>query len=90
MFIIGYRLTRAGYATDLAGATTKALPKLAALSLHLHQSLELSCREKASSARIAKELASLGFDVTENVGVFGVVGILKMAITMNSGAWLWS
>lgn len=35
---------------------------------HFHENPELSLMEKATAARYAKELKSLGFDVTENVG----------------------
>ncbi|GIU21494.1 MULTISPECIES: M20 family metallopeptidase [unclassified Shewanella] len=65
------------YATELADSTAKAMPDLEALYLHLHQNPELSYQEKSSSARIAKELANLGFEVTENFGGYGVVGIFK-------------
>ena len=35
---------------------------------HFHENPELSLMEKETSERYAKELKSLGFDVTENVG----------------------
>ncbi len=44
---------------------------------HLHQNPELSFQEKETSNRIALELRNLGFNVTENVGGYGVVGIFK-------------
>jgi hippurate hydrolase len=44
-------------------------------SLHSHP--ELSLQEEKTSARMAKELKDLGFGVTEKVGGFGVVGVLK-------------
>ncbi len=43
----------------------------------LHTHPELSLEEKASSAKIAKRLRAAGFDVTEGVGGYGVVGLLK-------------
>tara|TARA_E500000178_G_scaffold264178_1_gene261339 strand:- start:62 stop:1309 length:1248 start_codon:yes stop_codon:yes gene_type:complete len=43
----------------------------------LHKNPELSNREFRTSDVIAKHLESLGIDVTRNVGVNGVVGILK-------------
>jgi hippurate hydrolase len=43
----------------------------------LHQNPELSYREKNTSARMARELKDLGFEVTEKVGGYGVVGVLK-------------
>ncbi len=50
---------------------------LEALYLHLHQHPELSFHEKETSARMAAELRNIGFEVTENVGGYGVVGVLK-------------
>ncbi|GIU29004.1 amidohydrolase [Shewanella schlegeliana] len=75
--IISCNLINACYATNLVDSTAKAMPSLEALYLHLHQNPELSYQEKHSSARIAKELASLGFQVTENFAGYGVVGILR-------------
>jgi hippurate hydrolase len=42
-----------------------------------HQHPELSLAERRTSERMAKELRSLGMDVHENIGGFGVVGILR-------------
>jgi hippurate hydrolase len=50
---------------------------LLALYKHLHANPELSLHEVNTAARLAKELRSLGFDVTEKVGGTGVVGVLK-------------
>lgn len=50
---------------------------LVALYKELHQNPELSLQEVKSAARMAKELQTLGFTVTEKVGGTGVVGILK-------------
>ncbi|MFN4257928.1 MAG: amidohydrolase [Gemmataceae bacterium] len=50
---------------------------LVALYKHLHAHPELSLEEKETAARLAKELQSLGFDVTTGVGGHGVVGIFK-------------
>ncbi len=50
---------------------------LEALYKHIHSHAELSYSEEATSTRLAKELKDLGFEVTEKVGGFGVVGILK-------------
>src|SRR5258708_27419885 len=43
--------------------------------LHLHP--ELSFQEKRSSAHVADELRKAGFDVTEHVGKYGVVALLR-------------
>jgi len=47
------------------------------LYLHYHQNPELSFYEKETSKRMAEELRKLGFEVTESVGGYGVVGILE-------------
>jgi amidohydrolase len=50
---------------------------LEALYKHLHTNPELSLREARTSARLARELKELGFEVTERVGGYGIVGVLK-------------
>ncbi len=43
----------------------------------IHQSPELSLQEKETSKKLAGELRKVGFEVTENIGGYGIVGILK-------------
>lgn len=43
----------------------------------IHQNPELSLQEKNTSKKLAEELRKVGFDVTENFGGYGIVGILK-------------
>jgi hippurate hydrolase len=50
---------------------------LLSLYKHLHTHPELSLQEEKTSAQLAKELRESGFEVTEKVGGFGVVGVLK-------------
>jgi hippurate hydrolase len=52
------------------------LPDLAALYQHLHKNPELSYQEEKTSRRLAAELKKLGFEVTDNIGGHGVVGVL--------------
>jgi len=47
------------------------------LYLYLHQNPEISFQEADTMARVAGELRGLGFDVTENVGGYGLVGVLE-------------
>ena len=68
------------FAADAAdpGAWVKEnMPKLVELYRHLHQTPELSLKEKETSARMAKELQELGIKVTSNIGGYGVVGVLE-------------
>lgn len=50
---------------------------LETLYKHLHSYPELSYEEEKTAAKLAKELRTLGFEVTEKVGGHGIVGILK-------------
>lgn len=47
------------------------------LYLYLHENPELSRQEKATSARMAREMTEAGFEVTTGIGELGVVGILR-------------
>lgn len=53
------------------------IKSLDALYKHLHTNPELSYEEEKTAARMAKELKTLGFEVTEKIGGHGVVGVLK-------------
>src|ERR1700688_1084440 len=53
------------------------LPDAYALYLDLHQHPELSPHETRTAALLARRLRQLGYEVTENVGGTGVVGIMK-------------
>ena len=63
--------------TALKTAIQEDYPYLESLYLHLHQNPELSFHEEKTSERMAAELRSLGFTVTEKVGGYGVVGVLE-------------
>lgn len=63
--------------TALRTSIQSDYPYLESLYVHLHRNPELSFHEKKTSERMAAELRSLGLTVTENVGGYGVVGVLK-------------
>ncbi len=50
---------------------------LEALFLHFHANPELSHREFETAKRLAAEILSLGYEVTEGVGGTGVVAVMK-------------
>ncbi len=52
-------------------------PSLEILYRDLHSHPELSFREQKTSARLAFELRDIGFEVSANIGGYGIVGILK-------------
>jgi amidohydrolase len=55
----------------------KDYPSLESLYKELHLHPELSLQEEKTSARVATELRSAGFEVTEKFGGTGVVGVLR-------------
>ena len=61
-------------ATGLAGAVDAELPALVELYKHLHANPEISYLERDTARLVAAELRELGFEVTEEVGDYGVEG----------------
>jgi amidohydrolase len=74
-------LTSTSLAADSKTLVTDAiaadLPYLQALYSHLHANPELSHLEEKTAGRVASELRSAGYEVTEKVGGHGVVGVLR-------------
>ncbi|MGD8326986.1 MAG: amidohydrolase [Sphingomonadales bacterium] len=64
-------------AEDLKDQIAKDYGHLEKLYIHLHQNPELSFYETETAKRLAAELADLDFDVTEQVGETGIVGVMK-------------
>ncbi len=64
-------------ADPLAGAIKSDMPGLLKLYTDLHKAPELSNQEYKTSARLAREIAALGFKVTPNVGGTGLVAVLE-------------
>lgn len=56
---------------------TKQVEYALELCKYLHQHPEISFQEEETSARMADELKSIGFDVTPNFGGNNVIGLLK-------------
>ncbi|MFT7460812.1 MAG: amidohydrolase, partial [Planctomycetota bacterium] len=63
--------------SDLSTKIKQDYDYLQSLYYHLHKNPELSFHEVKTAKRISKELRKAGFDVTENVGGHGLVGVLK-------------
>lgn len=75
-FVVGASSADAADPPELDGLDV-LYPALERLYIDLHQSPELSLREEKTAAKMAAELRSAGFEVTERVGGFGVVGVLR-------------
>lgn len=52
-------------------------PSLEKLYVELHQAPELSLHEEKTAARLVSELKPLGYEVTQGVGGYGVVAVLR-------------
>ncbi len=63
--------------TLVRAAAERHLPSLVELYRHFHANPELSYKEVKTSARLASEWKSAGWDVTEGIGGTGVAAFLK-------------
>ena len=70
-------VAQTGTGPDLAGAVAAQMPSLMTLYRELHAAPELSYHEERTSALMAAEVRRLGFTVTERVGGYGVVAVLR-------------
>jgi amidohydrolase len=61
----------------ISTALSTDLAYLRSLYTHLHSNPELSHLEEKTAARLASELRTAGYEVTEKIGGHGVVGVLK-------------
>ncbi|MBK6948672.1 MAG: amidohydrolase [Haliscomenobacter sp.] len=69
--------TRGDHPAITREAIAEEIPFLLDFYKQLHQSPELSFQEKETSRKLAAELRKVGYEVTEGVGGYGIVGILK-------------
>jgi len=72
----GLHSALSGAVSELAGLDA-LYPTLDSLYIDLHQNPELSGHEEKTSAKLAMRLRALGFEVTEHVGGYGMVGVFK-------------
>ena len=70
-------LSSASLASPLADSVARDYAHLGPLFEDLHANPELSMQEFKTSDRLAEELASLGFELTRNIGVTGLVATLR-------------
>jgi len=62
---------------DVQAWTKSELNRLLEIYIHLHKNPELSFQEKETASYFASKLREAGCEVTENIGGFGVVGVMK-------------
>lgn len=66
-----------GPATAILAPLDGLYPELETMYVDLHRNPELSLHEERTSAKLAEKLRKAGYEVTERVGGFGVVGLLR-------------
>jgi hippurate hydrolase len=77
MFVALAVVSASAQSTPFKDQLEAVFPDAYALYLDLHQHPELSSHETRTAALLAQRLRQLGYEVTENVGGTGVVGIMK-------------
>jgi len=85
VLLLGMVSSAARSQQTLNGLIDRELPSLLAIYQRLHAAPELSHKEEQTSTFVAKDLRSLGFEVTEHVGryvgsddrCYGVVGVFR-------------
>src|SRR4030095_14737042 len=85
LLILSSSAPAAGSATELPEDTVTRVrtqidtlyPQVESLYIDLHQNPELSLHEAKTSAKLAERMRKLGYEVTTNVGGFGIVAIMK-------------
>ena len=76
IFLLGSWHALGGVTPELAGLQA-LYTSLDSLYVDLHRNPELSLHEEKTAAKLASRLRDLGFEVTERVGGYGVVGVLR-------------
>jgi amidohydrolase len=75
--LAGLLLSPAASGSPALAPIDSLYPDLAAFYMDLHRNPELSRHEEKTSAKIAERLRALGYEVTDHVGGFGVVAVMK-------------
>ena len=76
LLLLTLLISPALWSTDIK-EIEKDYPHLEKLYQHLHRNPELSFHEKNTAKRLASELVTAGFEVTEGVGGHGIVGVIE-------------
>jgi amidohydrolase len=75
--LLGFSANPARAGEPALAGLSSIYPSLDSLYRDLHRHPELSLHESATSQTLALRLRQAGFDVTEHVGGYGIVGVLK-------------
>ena len=73
----GLLLTSATKPPTIESIISEDMPYLLDFYKNRHENPEISLEEKETAATLAAELKKIGFEVTENFGGYGIVGMYK-------------
>ena len=77
LFLFCVSIAAAPTQKDVRDSVDKEFSNLLKLYQHLHANPEISFQEEKTGLRLGAEMKKLGFEVTQNIGGFGVVCVLK-------------
>ncbi len=77
LVLLSLSITAAPTQKAVRDSVDKEFSNLLKLYQHLHANPEISFQEEKTGLRLGAEMQKLGFEVTQNVGGFGVVCVLK-------------
>lgn len=77
LFLLGYATKSISQTNQIQQIITGNYGEWEELYKHLHTNPELSLQEENTSAVMSKALSDLGFEVTPEVGGYGVAGVLR-------------
>ena len=77
LIVTGLLLTSATKPPTIESIISEDMPYLLDFYKTRHENPEISLEEKETAATLASELKKIGFEVTENFGGYGIVGIYK-------------
>lgn len=77
LLVAGLLLTSATEPPVIEAIIAEDMPYLLDFYKTRHENPEISLQEKETAATLAAELKKIGFEVTENFGGYGIVGIYK-------------
>ena len=76
-FLLVFFVASAASAQSIDSIVDRELPSLVETYKAFHEAPELSLHEEKTSATLASKLRELGYTVTEHVGGYGIVAIMK-------------
>src|SRR5581483_1506182 len=75
--LLVFLMATAAFAQSIDSMIDQQLPSLVDTYKALHEAPELSLHEEQTSATLASRMRALGYNVTDHVGGYGIVAVMK-------------